>query len=71
MGRLPKTHSGKILRGTMKKIADGDPRTLSATIDDPVVFDEIDSALKSRQCRRVNARRLGQPILLPIGQQRV
>jgi propionyl-CoA synthetase len=44
--RLPKTRSGKILRGTMKKIADGDPWTLPATIDDPVILDEIGTALK-------------------------
>src|SRR5215831_3698042 len=46
VARLPKTRSGKILRGTMKKIADGDPWTMPATIDDPVVLDEIGSALK-------------------------
>jgi propionyl-CoA synthetase len=44
--RLPKTRSGKILRGTMKKIADGDSWTLPATIDDPAVLDEIGTALK-------------------------
>jgi propionyl-CoA synthetase len=46
VNRLPKTRSGKILRGTMKKIADGDPWNLPATIDDPVVLDEIGVALK-------------------------
>src|SRR5690606_29741844 len=46
--RLPKTRSGKILRGTMKKIADGDPWTLPATIEDPAVLDEIAAALKDR-----------------------
>jgi propionyl-CoA synthetase len=45
--RLPKTRSGKILRGTMKKIADGDPWSLPATIDDPEVLDEIAVALKT------------------------
>ena len=35
VARLPKTRSGKILRGTMKKIADGDAWTMPATIDDP------------------------------------
>jgi len=44
--RLPKTRSGKILRGTIKKIADGSPWTLPATIDDPVILDEIGEALK-------------------------
>jgi len=46
VNRLPKTRSGKILRGTMKKIADHDPWTLPATIDDPAVLDEIAAALK-------------------------
>jgi propionyl-CoA synthetase len=48
VGRLPKTRSGKILRGTMKKIADGEPWTMPATIDDPVILDEIGSALKGK-----------------------
>ena len=43
--RLPKTRSGKILRGTMKKIADGHEYRLPATIDDPVILDEITDAL--------------------------
>ncbi|MEM7441824.1 MAG: propionyl-CoA synthetase [Pseudomonadota bacterium] len=43
--RLPKTRSGKILRGTMRKIADGEPVTVPATIDDPVILDEIRSAI--------------------------
>ena len=41
VGRLPKTRSGKILRGTIKKIADGDAWTMPATIEDPKVLDEI------------------------------
>jgi propionyl-CoA synthetase len=48
VGRLPKTRSGKILRGTMKKIADGDAWTMPATIDDPAVLDEIGGALKGK-----------------------
>ena len=48
VARLPKTRSGKILRGTMKKIADGDAWTLPATIDDPVILDEIGGALKGK-----------------------
>ena len=51
MPRLPKTRSGKILRGTVKKIADGQPYTTPATIDDPAILDEITAAL----------RRLGYP----------
>jgi len=48
VGRLPKTRSGKILRGTIKKIADGEAWTMPATIEDPKVLDEIGEALKSR-----------------------
>jgi propionyl-CoA synthetase len=48
VGRLPKTRSGKILRGTMKKIADGDEWALPATIDDPAALDEIAEALQDR-----------------------
>jgi len=44
--RLPKTRSGKILRGTIKKIADGIPYTVPATIDDPTILDEITGTLK-------------------------
>jgi propionyl-CoA synthetase len=46
VARLPKTRSGKILRGTMKKIADGEKWTMPATIDDPAILDEIGDALK-------------------------
>ncbi|QPF92612.1 propionyl-CoA synthetase [Bradyrhizobium commune] len=48
VGRLPKTRSGKILRGTIKKIADGEAWTMPATIEDPKVLDEIGEALKGR-----------------------
>jgi propionyl-CoA synthetase len=48
VARLPKTRSGKILRGTIKKIADGEPWTMPATIEDPKVLDEITDALKGR-----------------------
>jgi propionyl-CoA synthetase len=44
--RLPKTRSGKILRGTMKKIADGTDYSMPATIDDPAILDEIAENLK-------------------------
>jgi len=43
--RLPKTRSGKILRGTIKKIADGIEYRVPPTIDDPVILDEITSTL--------------------------
>ena len=45
--RLPKTRSGKVLRGTMAKIADGEEWAMPATIDDPVILDEIAAALKT------------------------
>ena len=45
--RLPKTRSGKVLRGTVAKIADGTDWTMPATIDDPVILDEITAALKT------------------------
>ena len=45
--RLPKTRSGKILRGTIQKIADGQDYPMPATIDDPVILDEITIALKT------------------------
>ncbi len=46
VSRLPKTRSGKILRGTMKKIAEGKSFATPATIDDPAILDEIGEALK-------------------------
>ncbi len=46
--RLPKTRSGKILRGTMQKIADKEAWTMPATIDDPAILDEITAAMKAR-----------------------
>lgn len=45
VNRLPKTRSGKILRATMGKIADGETFKMPATIDDPVILDEIKEAL--------------------------
>ena len=45
--RLPKTRSGKILRATMVKIADGESFKMPATIDDPAILDEIATALKT------------------------
>jgi propionyl-CoA synthetase len=45
--RLPKTRSGKILRGTVKKIADSQQYTPPATIDDPAILGEIAEALRS------------------------
>ncbi len=45
--RLPKTRSGKILRGTMVSIADGKEWKMPATIDDPAILNEITEALQS------------------------
>jgi propionyl-CoA synthetase len=45
--RLPKTRSGKILRGTMRQIADGETWKTPATIEDPAALDEIAQALKA------------------------
>ena len=45
--RLPKTRSGKVLRGTMRKIADQEEFKTPATIDDPVILAEITASLKS------------------------
>jgi len=45
--RLPKTRSGKILRGTMRNIADGESWKMPATIDDPAILDEITASLRA------------------------
>ena len=50
--RLPKTRSGKILRATMQKIADGEAWKMPATIDDPGVLDEIADVLAKRGIAR-------------------
>ncbi len=44
--RLPKTRSGKILRGMMRKIADEESYTIPSTIDDPAILNEIEEAIK-------------------------
>jgi len=49
--RLPKTRSGKILRRTMRLIADGEEYSVPATIDDPAILDEIKDALHRSQAR--------------------
>ena len=46
VARLPKTRSGKILRATMRTIADGEQYTIPATIDDPAILGEIGEALQ-------------------------
>ena len=47
IARLPKTRSGKVLRKTMRAIADGEPYTAPATIDDPKILEEVSAALKT------------------------
>jgi len=49
VARLPKTRSGKILRGTIRKIADGESYAVPPTIDDPAILDEIGGVLKSAE----------------------
>jgi propionyl-CoA synthetase len=46
VARLPKTRSGKILRGTMRSIANGKEFRVPSTIDDPVIIDEITETLQ-------------------------
>jgi propionyl-CoA synthetase len=45
VGRLPKTRSGKVLRKTIREIADGDEYQVPSTVEDPAVLDEIGQAL--------------------------
>ncbi|MEJ8574045.1 propionyl-CoA synthetase [Microbaculum marinum] len=54
VGRLPKTRSGKILRRTMRSIADGEDYRAPATIDDPAILDEIAAALKDHGVAKGN-----------------
>jgi len=55
--RLPKTRSGKILRGTMRKIADGEEYSIPSTIDDPLILEEIAEAM-----RAIGYARAGAPV---------
>ena len=56
--RLPKTRSGKVLRGTIRKIADSKEYRVPATIDDPVILDEIAAALKSVGYAKLPSRKI-------------
>ncbi|MGB2287834.1 MAG: AMP-binding enzyme, partial [Porticoccaceae bacterium] len=47
VNRLPKTRSGKILRATIKKIAEGKLWVIPATIDDAAILDEIEASIKN------------------------
>jgi propionyl-CoA synthetase len=53
VARLPKTRSGKILRATMRSIAEGREYSVPSTIDDPAVLPEIEAAV--RQSQRVRS----------------
>jgi propionyl-CoA synthetase len=59
VSRLPKTRSGKVLRGTMRQIADGEPYKVPSTIDDPVILDEIAAALRALGYAREAKGRIG------------
>lgn len=54
MPRLPKTRSGKILRSTMRKIADSQEYQIPSTIDDPLILEEIGEALKTIGYAKMN-----------------
>ncbi|MEM1152169.1 MAG: propionyl-CoA synthetase [Pseudomonadota bacterium] len=53
--RLPKTRSGKILRATLRKIADGDSWTMPATIDDPAIMDEVTAVMAEHGILKTSA----------------
>ena len=58
--RLPKTRSGKVLRGTMRKIADAEPYQVPPTIDDPAILEEIKTALRTLGYARESEARIGE-----------
>ena len=60
VSRLPKTRSGKVLRRTMRTIADGDAYHLPATIDDPAVLEEIRVALMGLGYARQSGTAIGE-----------
>jgi propionyl-CoA synthetase len=60
VARLPKTRSGKVLRGTMRKMADAEPFQVPATIDDPAVLDDIRNALQALGYAREPSSALGR-----------
>jgi acyl-CoA synthetase (AMP-forming)/AMP-acid ligase II len=59
VSRLPKTRSGKILRGIMRQIADGEPYKVPSTIDDPAILDEITLALRQLGYARETKGKIG------------
>ena len=57
--RLPKTRSGKVLRGTMRKIADSEPFQVPATIEDPAVLDDVRRVLRTLGYAHDSGARIG------------
>ena len=55
VNRLPKTRSGKILRGIIRKIADSEDWSMPATIDDPAILEEISEILNARGLIQISA----------------
>ena len=49
VARLPKTRSGKILRATLRRIADGESYTVPPTIDDPTILDDMAATLRAAE----------------------
>src|SRR6202049_5147903 len=58
VARLPKTRSGKVLRATMRKMADAEPFQIPATIDEPSVLEDIRRALQSLGYARESGSRI-------------
>jgi propionyl-CoA synthetase len=59
VARLPKTRSGKVLRATLRKMADAEPMQIPATIDEPAVLDDIRKALQTLGYAREGSSRIG------------
>jgi propionyl-CoA synthetase len=59
VSRLPKTRSGKVLRGTMRQIADGEPYRMPPTIDDPATLDEVRAVVESLGYARTTTAAIG------------
>jgi propionyl-CoA synthetase len=59
--RLPKARSGKILRSTVRRLADSEPFQIPATIDEHAVLQGIREALQSLGYARESGSRIGEP----------
>jgi enoyl-CoA hydratase/carnithine racemase len=70
VARLPKTRSGKILRATLRKLADGEPYAIPPTIDDPAALDEIAGCCRHDPLRSPTRRRDAPGAGPPGGPQR-